>query len=65
MDIPISIYKMIINDVYCDRGWPYEWVILMRKTPRFETTDEIKCPECGKQISIHSEICPHCEIALH
>jgi predicted amidophosphoribosyltransferase len=37
----------------------------MPKSPPVETTEEIECPECEKQIPLRAEVCPHCELALH
>lgn len=30
----------------------------------FEVEEEIECPECGGDVWIQSEVCPHCEVAL-
>lgn len=35
-----------------------------RKGPFFEREEEITCPECGDAVSVHAEICPHCEYEL-
>ena len=30
----------------------------------FESDEEMACPDCGEEIPIRMEICPHCETAL-
>lgn len=30
-----------------------------------ETTDEMECPWCERQIPVETDICPHCETMLH
>jgi predicted RNA-binding Zn-ribbon protein involved in translation (DUF1610 family) len=37
----------------------------MGETPRFETGEDIECPDCGHQVPIRAQICPHCETALY
>ncbi|MGM9846855.1 MAG: zinc ribbon domain-containing protein [Muribaculaceae bacterium] len=27
--------------------------------------DETKCPECGENVSVNEEVCPHCGSELH
>jgi rubredoxin len=32
---------------------------------RFEAREDIECPDCGLDIPIHAEVCPHCEVTLN
>lgn len=36
----------------------------MRDPARVEPVEEIECPECGTDVPLRVEICPHCELAL-
>ncbi|MFB6360257.1 MAG: zinc ribbon domain-containing protein [Halobacteriales archaeon] len=36
----------------------------MRPNRRPEADIDIRCPACGRPVSIRLEICPHCEYGL-
>lgn len=30
----------------------------------YDSTDQIECPNCGEDVDIRMDICPHCEDSL-